>query len=108
MKLQKGFYYHYKHDPNGSVNNYSYEVISVGTHTETKEKLVIYRSLYQTETQGGANYWLRPFEMFVENVIKDGETFPRFQYITDPEIILKLENIRDEMYGNKQELKMAF
>lgn len=29
-----GFYYHYKHDPTGSVNNYAYEVVGVGFHTE--------------------------------------------------------------------------
>jgi hypothetical protein len=23
---EPGFYYHYKHDPNGTVNNYAYEV----------------------------------------------------------------------------------
>lgn len=96
---QKGFYYHYKHDPDGSVNNYSYEVIDVGTHTETHEKFVIYRSLYQTETQGGANYWLRPLEMFVENVTKDGKTFPRFQKITGTVVIAELEKVRAEMYG---------
>lgn len=94
----KGFYYHYKHDPNGSVNNYSYEVIDVGTHTETKEKFVIYRSLYQTETQGGANYWLRPLEMFIENVTKDEKTFPRFQKIIDPGVIAELEKAREGMY----------
>ena len=97
--LENGFYYHYKHDPNGSVNNYSYEVISVGTHTETKEKIVIYRSLYQTETQGGANYWLRPLGMFMENVTKDEKTIPRFQRITDSDLILKLIEIRNKMYG---------
>jgi 8-oxo-dGTP pyrophosphatase MutT (NUDIX family) len=32
--LEMGFYYHYKHDPEGPVNNYAYEVISVGFHTE--------------------------------------------------------------------------
>jgi len=95
---EKGFYYHYKHDSNSSLNNYSYEVISIGTHTETKEKFVIYRSLYQTESQGGANYWLRPLEMFMENVEKDGKLFPRFQKITDPNIISELEKIRGEMY----------
>lgn len=95
---EKGFYYHYKHNPNGSVNNYSYEVISVGTNTETHEKLVIYRSLYQTETQGGTNYWLRPLNMFMENVEKEEKIFPRFQKITDPNVISELEKIRDEMY----------
>ena len=98
MDTPKGFYYHYKHDPSGPVNNYSYEVISVGTHTETHEKFVIYRSLYQTETQGGANYWLRPLAMFMENVTKDGKTFPRFQKITDQAIITELEKIRDDIY----------
>lgn len=97
---EKGFYYHYKHDSSGPVNNYSYEVISVGTHTETKEKFVIYCSLYQTETQGGANYWLRPLEMFMENVTKEGSTFPRFKKITDPEVIAQLEAIREEMYSD--------
>lgn len=96
--LEKGFYYHYKHDPSGLVNNYSYEVISVGTHTETREKFVIYRSLYQTETQGGTNYWLRPLEMFTEDVTKDGKKFPRFQKIEDPEVIAQLTVIQKEMY----------
>ena len=95
---ESGFYYHYKHDQNGSINNYSYEVIGVGTHTETHDNLVIYRSLYETETQGGVHSWLRPLEMFLEEVTKDGKTFPRFQKITDPEIISQLENIRDGMY----------
>ena len=95
---EAGFYYHYKHDLGGAINNYSYEIIAVGTHTETKDKSVIYRSLYQTETQGGANYWLRPLEMFMENVEKGGQTLPRFKKITDPAVITELEKIRAEMY----------
>lgn len=95
---EAGFYYHYKHDPNGLVNNYSYEIMAVGTHTETHDKLVVYRSLYKTETQGGENYWLRPLEMFMENVEKDGKVFPRFQKITDSVTISQLEKIRSEMY----------
>ena len=96
--LENGFYYHYKHNPNGAINNYSYEVISVGTHTETQEKFVIYRPLYQTETRGGANYWLRPLQMFIEDVTKDGKTFPRFQRITNQDLISKLTKIKDAMY----------
>jgi hypothetical protein len=98
---ETGFYYHYKHNPNESVNNYSYEVISVGTHTETGEKCVIYRSLYQTETQDSGTYWLRPLEMFMEHVTKDGKTFPRFQLISDTDTISKLAKIGDEMYSQK-------
>lgn len=29
-----GFYYHYKHDPTGAVNNYAYEILNIGHHTE--------------------------------------------------------------------------
>jgi hypothetical protein len=36
--------------------------------------------------------------MFMEEVTKDGKTFARFQKITDPEIIKKLEEIRSQMY----------
>ena len=95
---EPGFYYHYKHDPNGSINNFSYEFVSVGTHTETHEKFVIYRSLYHTETQGGSNYWLRPLEIFLEQVTKEGKTFPRFSQIIDSNVIEQLQKIRDEMY----------
>ena len=46
-----GFYYHYKHDPTGSVDNYAYEVIGVGYHTEDDcrpidQYMVQYRPLY--------------------------------------------------------------
>ena len=48
---EKGFYYHYKHDPEGEVNNYAYEVIGVGIHTEEDcrpedSSMVVYRPLY--------------------------------------------------------------
>lgn len=31
---EKGYYYHYKHDSEGEINNYAYEVIGVGLHSE--------------------------------------------------------------------------
>jgi hypothetical protein len=40
----------------------------------------------------------RPLPMWMENVTKAGETFPRFQRITDEITITALEKIRDEMY----------
>lgn len=91
-----GYYRHYKHNPAEGAGNYTYEVLSDGTHTEKGEKFVIYRALY-----GTGEYWLRPFEMFFENVEKDGTTFPRFTQITDPAIITELEKIRDKMYGSR-------
>ena len=98
MHIEKGFYCHYKHDPMGVVGNYMYEVLGVGLHTEDRGYLVVYRPLYQNTFLENANYCLRPYDMFIESVTKDGKTFPRFQKITDTEIIAKLEQIRDTMY----------
>ncbi len=96
---EKGFYYHYKHDPNGTVNNYAYEVMGVGHHTEDDSLLVMYRPIYEGEhLDANANAYLRPREIFLEEVTKEGKTFPRFRKITDPAVIAELENLRDQMY----------
>jgi hypothetical protein len=60
-----GKYRHYKGN--------DYEVIGVATHSETRERLVVYRPLY-----GEGALWVRPLAMFTENVIVDGRTVPRF------------------------------
>lgn len=102
---EKGFYHHYKHDPAGSVNNYAYEVMGVGHHTEDDcrpedANLVVYRPLYESSVyKAGKLFDIRPLEMFMESVTKDGKTFPRFQKITEPDVIAELTKIRDEMYG---------
>jgi hypothetical protein len=104
-----GFYYHYKHDPNGSVNNYAYEVIGVGFHTEDdvrpgEEHFLIYRPLYDASVYKASKelgipcFDNRPLEMWMEDVEKDGRKFPRFQKIVDPSIIEELLKIRNEMY----------
>src|SRR5271163_1984917 len=91
---EKGFYYHYKHDPNGTINNYAYELVGVGCHTEDDcrpedQNLVVYRPLYETAFvyKTGKFFDIRPLEMFLENVTKNGEIIPRFQKITDPKIV---------------------
>ncbi len=94
-----GFYYHYKHDPNGPFNDYSYEVVGIARHTEEKTFTVLYRPLYENDWFKPATYQARPLEMFNENVTKDGQPIPRFQQITDPELIAKLEKMRDQIYG---------
>ncbi len=101
---EKGFYYHYKHDPAGPVNNYAYEVMGIGHHTEDDcrpidQYVVVYRPIYEAFVyKNGKMFDIRPRDMFLEEVTKDGKTFPRFQKIIDPEVIQKLIAIRDEMY----------
>lgn len=68
-----GRYQHYK--------GRFYEVIGVAHHSETLEELVVYRALYETE-YGKDAPWVRPKEMFLEEVEVEGKKFPRFKYIS--------------------------
>ena len=101
-----GFYYHYKHDPAGPVNNYAYEVMGVGHHTEDDcrpedQYVVVYRPLYEAFVYtNGKMFDIRPLAMFMEEVEKDGRTRPRFERITDTETINALKQVRDRMYSN--------
>ena len=63
-----GFYRHYK--------GREYQVIGVANHSETMERLVVYRCCY-----GNYDLWVRPESMFKENVVVDGETVNRFAFI---------------------------
>ncbi|MCF2949047.1 DUF1653 domain-containing protein [Paraglaciecola aquimarina] len=68
MSLQLGKYRHYKGN--------KYEVIGVARHSEDESQLVVYRPLY-----GDKGLWVRPLEMFVEQVEVEGENKPRFEYL---------------------------
>jgi hypothetical protein len=101
---EKGFYYHYKHDPSLGVSHHAYEYVGVGCNTEDDcdprdANMVIYRPIYKGEMyNSGKLFVLRPLEMFMEMVTKDGKTFSRFQKITDSKIIEELKRIKAEMY----------
>ena len=69
-----GKYLHYKNKP--------YEVIGLARHSETMEELVVYRALYETEF-GKTSLWVRPKNMFMEDVEVNGEMVPRFKYMGD-------------------------
>ncbi|MCG8414583.1 MAG: DUF1653 domain-containing protein [Pseudomonadales bacterium] len=67
-KIPLGRYRHYK--------NKEYQLIGIATHSETEEKLAVYRPLY-----GDRGLWVRPLAMFLESVEVDGTEIPRFQYV---------------------------
>ena len=68
MSVENGIYRHYK----GSI----YEVVGVAQHSETDEKLVVYKTLY-----GDFGLWVRPLAMFLETVEVGGKTVPRFEFV---------------------------
>ena len=47
-----------------------YLVVDIGYSSETKEKLVIYRSLYEE-----GKLWVRPYDMFISEV--DHKKYPK-------------------------------
>lgn len=61
----KGVYKHFKGD--------KYIVEDIAINSETLEKMVIYRALY-----GDNTLYVRPYEMFVEKVNKNGQEY-RFE-----------------------------
>jgi hypothetical protein len=71
IDIRPGRYRHYK--------GKDYEVIDIARHSETEEKLVVYRCLY-----GDYSLWVRPLSMFRETVNVAGEQLPRFARIDYP------------------------
>jgi hypothetical protein len=68
--MEIGLYRHYKGN--------DYEVIGVARHSETQEELVVYRAGY-----GERGLWVRPKEMFQEQVEVNGQSVPRFKFVGD-------------------------
>lgn len=54
---------------------YLYIIEAIATHTETGDKLVVYRALYKNEEKGvHFNAFARPYDMFMSEV--DHEKYP--------------------------------
>lgn len=70
--VQRGLYRHFKGN--------TYEVIETARHSETQEDMVVYRALY-----GDFGLWVRPIDMFTEEVERNGRKMPRFQLIEPSE-----------------------
>ncbi len=67
---ETGRYRHYKGN--------EYQLLYIATHSETLEKMVVYKALY-----GNGDIWVRPLYMWNENIKVNGEDVKRFKYISD-------------------------
>lgn len=68
--MKKGIYKHFKGN--------EYELICIANHSETLQKMVVYKALY-----GNNDIWVRPIEMWNEEVEFNGETVKRFTFVRD-------------------------
>lgn len=69
-KIKPGKWRHFKGN--------EYRVLYIARHSETLAPMVVYQALY-----GEQGVWVRPAEMWLETVERDGKTFPRFTYLGD-------------------------
>lgn len=67
-EIKMGRYRHFKGN--------EYEVIGIANHSETMEKMVVYKALY-----GESGLWVRPAAMWNETIKRDGKVFKRFEFI---------------------------
>ncbi len=67
--LKPGRYRHFKGN--------EYDVLGVARHSETHEAMVVYKP-----SDGEGGLWVRPLEMFVEHVERDGYQGPRFVFVS--------------------------
>jgi hypothetical protein len=66
--IKLGKYRHYK--------GKEYKVLGIAKHSETLEKFVVYEELY-----GQKNFWIRPVDLFLEEIEIGGKKVPRFLFI---------------------------
>jgi hypothetical protein len=66
--VRLGRYRHYKGN--------HYQVIGIARHSETEEKMVVYRKLYDDRSM-----WVRPLMMFMETVLVEGREVARFEWV---------------------------
>ena len=70
MEQITGIYKHFKGN--------RYRVLGVAKHSETLEEFVVYQALY-----GDGGLWVRPKDMFFEEIERDGVRMKRFEFIGD-------------------------
>jgi hypothetical protein len=96
------FYKHYKNKP--------YKYIGVVRHSETLEEMALYETLYDN-AQG--RLWVRPKDMFFENVNINGVQQPRFAKINfefknmtslDEDVLKQVADVYHLAFGNAMDL----
>ena len=70
--IRPGRYRHFK--------GREYEVIGIARHSEDESPLVVYRKLYDD-----LSLWVRPADMWNEEVVRDGRTYTRFVRMDEPD-----------------------
>jgi Uncharacterized protein conserved in bacteria len=55
-----------------------YELIMIATYSETLEKVAVYKALY-----GEEGIWVRPLDMFTEEIVHNGIKVKRYTYIEE-------------------------
>lgn len=68
--IRPGVYRHFK--------GMEYQVLGVARHSETNEPIVVYRALY-----GDGGLWVRPAQMWLEDVTRGNYHGPRFTYVRE-------------------------
>ena len=66
--IKKGTYQHFK-------GNY-YQVLNIARHSETEEYMVVYHPENTPD-----DIWIRPLDMFVQTIERDGKSLERFKFI---------------------------
>ncbi len=70
--MKPGIYQHFK--------GMRYKVHGLVKHSETLEDLVLYEALYENSL---GKMWVRPKEMFLEEVEVGGKMVPRFEFVSE-------------------------
>jgi hypothetical protein len=63
----------YRHSKSGKL----YRVLGTAKHSENLEPFVVYEAQYENPE---SKLWIRPYEMFIEEVEINGKKVPRFGY----------------------------
>lgn len=70
--IKLGRYRHYKDKTK------EYRVLGIAKYSETHEDVVIYEALYDNKL---SKFWVRPLDVFTEQVEFEGKLVPRFEYL---------------------------